>query len=313
VSTERIPPECGAAGADGADDGMDDGLLRAAAAATEALLCVFDGSGRILLANPALQRFTGRPAAELLGRVFTDVYVVPEHVALALDAVARAIETGRAHPQEGDWLTGSGMRRRVSMRNTVLHDDDGRPFAVACFGVDVTADRQREARLSRRAETDPLTGVANRGVLFDLLRARQADGLTCGLLFCDLDGFKAVNDEHGHAVGDRVLTEAADRLAALAGRGHLVARFGGDEFVVVWPGATEADLAGLAQRVAARFAVPFAGPAGLLYLGVSIGTAVGRPGETADDLVARADRAMYGAKTHRRRLVVRDEPAGPLR
>ncbi|MGY1741480.1 MULTISPECIES: GGDEF domain-containing protein [unclassified Blastococcus] len=305
-----MPTEDGAAPPGG--DGMDPGLLRAAAAATEALLCVVDGEGRILLANPALQRFTGLAPRELLGRVFTDVYVAPEHVELARDAVARALATGVAYPQEGDWLTGAGLRRRVAMRNTVLVDDDGRPYAVVCLGVDVTADRQREARLSRRADTDPLTGVANRGVLFDVLRAHQAGG-GCGLLFCDLDGFKAVNDEHGHAVGDRVLTEAADRLAVLAGVSRLVARFGGDEFVVVEPGATDAALAELAQQVVARMAAPFAGPAGPLHLGVSIGTAVGRPGETADELVARADRAMYGAKTHRRRRSVRDEPPGPLR
>jgi diguanylate cyclase (GGDEF)-like protein/PAS domain S-box-containing protein len=314
VSSERIPAKCGPSGADGDPDGMDDGLLRAAAEATEALLCVLDADGRILLANPALQDFTGRSAADLLGRVFTDVYVVPEHVELAQDAVARAIATGRAYPQEGDWLTGAGARRRVAMRNAVIRDDDGRPFAVATVGVDVTADRQREARLSRRADTDPLTGVANRSVLFDVLRACETEGdVGCGLLFCDLDGFKTVNDEHGHAVGDRVLTQAADRLASLAGPQRLVARFGGDEFVVVCPGAAEADLAELAERVAARFAQPFGGPAGLLHLGVSIGTAVGRPGESADDLVARADRAMYGAKTHRRRRSVRDDPAAAPR
>ena len=286
---------------------MDDRLLRAAVEATEAMICVLDADGRILLANPALQRFAGRPASDLLGRVFTDVYVVPEHAELAHDAVSRAIATGRAYPQEGDWLTGTGRRRRVAMRNTVLHDDEGRPYAVATIGVDVTADRQREARLSRRADTDPLTGVANRGVLFEVLRLHQAGG-GCGLLFCDLDGFKSVNDDHGHAVGDRVLTEAADRLAVAAGPGRLVARFGGDEFVVVEPDASIEGLAAFAEDVAARLAVPFAGPVGPLHLGVSIGTALGRPGESVDELVARADRAMYGAKTHRRRRTPREEP-----
>jgi cyclic di-GMP phosphodiesterase Gmr len=292
---------------------MDTRLLHAAAGATEAMLCVVDGEGRILLANPALQRFTGRPPGQLLGKRFYDVYVVPEHVELAQDAVERALATGLAHPQEGDWLTGAGARRRVAMRNTVLADEAGRPYAVVCVGVDVTADRQREARLSQRAYTDPLTGVANRGVLFEVLRAHQEGGAGCGMLFCDMDGFKAVNDEHGHAAGDRVLVEAAARLTALVGPAQLIARFGGDEFVVVWPGATEADLAALARRVVSHMAVPFAGPVGPLHLGVSIGTAVGRPGESADELVARADRAMYGVKTHRRRLTPRDLPGEPLR
>ncbi len=309
MSSERIPSQRGPAQV----DAMDTGLLRAVAAATEALLCVVDADGRILLANPALQRFTGRTPGELLGRRFTDVYVVPEHVALAEDAVARAMATGRAHPQEGDWLTGSGERRRISMRNTVLTDDGGRPYAVACVGVDVTDEHQRDAGLHHRAETDLLTGMANRGVLFDVLRIHQDGGAGCGVLFCDLDDFKAVNDDHGHSVGDRVLAEAAARLAAAVRPEQLVARFGGDEFVVVCPGAAEEDLVRLVQRVAARMDAPFAGPAGALRIGVSIGTAVGRPGETPDELVARADRAMYGAKTQRRRRSARDEPPAPLR
>ena len=292
---------------------MDSGLLRAMAEATEALLVVVDRDGRILLANPALERFTGRTARELLGHRFTDVYVVPEHVALARDAVARAIATGQAHPQEGDWLTGTGERRRISMRNTVLTDAAGRPQAIACVAVDVSDDPQRHARLLHRAETDLLTGIANRAVLFEVLRAHQEGGAGCGLLFCDLDDFKDVNDVHGHPVGDVVLAEVAERLVAAVRPEHLVARFGGDEFVVLCPAASAADLEALAGEVADRVTSPFVTPAGVLRLGVSIGAAVGRDGETADELIARADRAMYGVKTHRRRRSMREEPPGSMR
>jgi diguanylate cyclase (GGDEF)-like protein/PAS domain S-box-containing protein len=289
---------------------LADQLLRDLVDASDTLLCIVDGGGRILFSNPALQRFTGRAGEELTGLRFWDVFVVPEHVALSQDAVARAMATGTAHPQEGDWLTGAGERRRVAMRNTVLRDGDGRPYAIGCLDLDVTDDRRREEQLHLRAQTDLLTGVANRGALFDALRARLDGGLGCALLFCDLDGFKVVNDEHGHAVGDAVLAETARRMAELAGPNDLVARFGGDEFVILRPAREQGDLQPFADRVVDAVRVPFAGPEGPLTVGVSVGVAVGRPGDTADDLITRADRAMYGAKSHPHRRVARPRRTG---
>jgi diguanylate cyclase (GGDEF)-like protein/PAS domain S-box-containing protein len=284
---------------------MDDDLLRAFVDATDALVCIIDGTGRIMLANRALERFTGRTADDLHGQWFWDVFVAPEHVVLAQDAVERAMASGTAHPQEADWLNADGERRRVAMRNTVLLDDDGLPYAIACVGIDVTADRHREELLHQRAQTDLLTGIANRGALFDALHRRLEEGPGCALLFCDLDQFKAVNDEHGHAVGDRILAEAAARLVGVAGPGELVARFGGDEFVILCPTPDEAALDELVVRVVTEMRRPFPGPEGPLTLGVSVGVAVGQVGESGDELIGRADRAMYGAKTHQRRRLPR--------
>jgi diguanylate cyclase (GGDEF)-like protein/PAS domain S-box-containing protein len=288
-------------------------LSEALVAATTALICVVDGDGRILLASPSLQRFTGRSADELRGQHFWEVYVVPEHVALAQDALARSMETGRAYPQEGDWLGAGGLRRRVAMQNDVLVDDVGVPHAVVCIGFDVTAEREREAQLHQRARTDLLTGVANRSALFEVLSGHLAPGTGrgCGVLFCDLDQFKLVNDEHGHSAGDQLLIEVAARLQALAGGTDTVARFGGDEFVLVSPADDPGRLADLADVVLQQVSRPFTGPAGELSVGVSVGVAIGRPGEAPDELIARADRAMYGAKSgHTRR---RPRPLFPER
>jgi cyclic di-GMP phosphodiesterase Gmr len=289
---------------------LPDQLLRDFVDASDALLCIVDGQGRILLTNPALQRFTGRSAEEMSGVPFWEVYVVPEHVLLSQDAVERAMATGIAHPQEGDWLTGAGERRRVATRNTVLRDRQGRPYAVGCVGLDVTDDRRREAQLHLRAQTDLLTGVANRGALFDALRSRLAEGSGCALLFCDLDSFKVVNDRHGHAAGDALLAEVARRMAGLAGPTDLVARFGGDEFVILCSGRSEAELTALAARIGDAVRTPVPGPEGPLSVGVSVGIAIGRVGEDADELIGRADRAMYGVKSHPHRRGGRDRRAG---
>ncbi|MEU2349692.1 GGDEF domain-containing protein [Modestobacter sp. NPDC049651] len=286
----------------------DPALAAALVATTRVLVCVVGGDARIRLVNPAMERFTGRPADELVGALFTDVYVVPEHRALALDAVARSMATGTAHRQEGDWLAAGGVRRRVTMVNDVLVDDEGRPDAVVCLGLDVTDERAREAQLHHRAHTDLLTGVANRSTLFDELR-RHLDGATgtgCGVLFCDLDRFKEVNDRFGHAVGDRVLVGAAERLRRAAGPEDLVARLGGDEFVVLCPRADPARLAELAERVTTEFGEPFRCAGTDLPLTASLGATVGRPGDDADAVLASADQAMYGVKSRHRRRAPRD-------
>ncbi|GAA2719143.1 GGDEF domain-containing protein [Cellulomonas aerilata] len=277
-------------------------LLWAVVQATDTLVVVVGTDGRALLVSPSMTRTTGWTEADLLARPHWEVFVAPEDRENARDAHDRAIGLGYAFPQEGDWLDREGGRRRVSMISTVVRDATGRPFAVAFVARDVTEQRRAEAALRRRADTDPLTGLDNRARLFEALGAVLADPAAggCGLLFCDLDGFKQVNDAHGHHVGDDLLVEVATRLRRIAGPGDAVARLGGDEFVVLSPGADPASLAVLAERVERELSRPVALPTGVVRVGVSVGTAVGAPGSDADALVRSADRGMYRVKTARR-------------
>jgi diguanylate cyclase (GGDEF)-like protein len=154
--------------------------------------------------------------------------------------------------------------------------------------------------LAVQARRDHLTGLLNRLGLAELLPEVAASGGMLGVLCLDVDGFKRINDELGHAAGDSVLVEIAGRLAGSAEGGAIAARLGGDEFAVLVPGAG----ADVVQDLAEELRAALTGTAGVLALPwtVSIGTAMGRPHDVQDveRLLASADLAMYDDKQRRR-------------
>jgi diguanylate cyclase (GGDEF)-like protein/PAS domain S-box-containing protein len=150
-------------------------------------------------------------------------------------------------------------------------------------------------RLDRAARFDELTGLPNRMSFFTALNASPHGAI----LYCDLDRFKPVNDEHGHAAGDEVLRQVARRLRDTVRAGDTVARIGGDEFAIICPASTAADAALLAARLRAAVEPPIAIGTNHVQVGISIGIA-----HTTDRLdaasVAAADRDLYAAKAARR-------------
>jgi diguanylate cyclase (GGDEF)-like protein len=149
-----------------------------------------------------------------------------------------------------------------------------------------------------QATRDQLTGLLNRRGL--VVTAEQIPG-HLGVLFCDLDGFKGVNDTLGHAAGDDLLEKVARRLEAAVREGSVLGRMGGDEFVVVVPGASDEDLAGLGRRIEIDLGKPFLLEAGMARIGVSIGAAHAAPGERdLDSLLGQADSLMYEVKRNRK-------------
>jgi diguanylate cyclase (GGDEF)-like protein/PAS domain S-box-containing protein len=171
----------------------------------------------------------------------------------------------------------------------------GRTVRFVQLALVRTAEHQR---LRHLAGHDALTGVANRRQFRD----RLADALAIGerdlaVAFCDLDGFKAVNDTHGHHRGDGVLVEVAERLRASLRAGDELARMGGDEFTVLLRNVAEpAGADHVVERLVSALRDPFAVGDGEVQLGISVGIALAGPDATADSLLARADEALYTVK-----------------
>jgi diguanylate cyclase (GGDEF)-like protein len=184
-------------------------------------------------------------------------------------------------------------------------------WVATCLDVTAEIEAQNDLRIAQGhlwhlANHDALTGLPNRPAILERVESALArnrrDDHGVALLFCDLDGFKPVNDRHGHEAGDLVLCAVAGRLLEAVRETDAVGRLGGDEFVVVCeeyrdPAVIEA----VAQRVADAVAKPLT--VGMvaeeLELGITVGIAFARPGETSDALLARADGAMYRAKPPR--------------
>jgi diguanylate cyclase (GGDEF)-like protein len=164
------------------------------------------------------------------------------------------------------------------------------------------------AALAHDATHDRLTGLPNRAAMHEHLeRSRQACvryGTTLGLVFIDLDGFKPVNDRHGHAAGDELLVAVGQRLRRITRSGDFVGRIGGDEFVAVAGNLVDATVvAELAERIRAVLAEPFELSVGTIRIGASVGTAwAAGPGLQPDVLLRAADADMYRQKPAARRV-----------
>ena len=152
--------------------------------------------------------------------------------------------------------------------------------------------------LETLATHDALTGLPNRASLHRSLEAELAapTDLPTAILFCDLDGFKSVNDHRGHEAGDQMLTVVADRMSACVRAGDLVSRLGGDEFVVLLPRTSQDEALATAERILVAICSPGSVVSGFANVGISIGVAISDASSTADELLNRADTAMYDAK-----------------
>ena len=167
---------------------------------------------------------------------------------------------------------------------------------------ELAALKEREAQAQRLADRDALTGLYNRRRMVEVLEAAISEAVLqrqyVGLLFIDLNGFKGINDEYGHAAGDKILTTVATRIAARVRTGDLVCRYGGDEFVVVLPSVPDAAaVTRVADTIRERVALPYWIHGNEQHLTAAIGESMyPHDGDSAEVLLHRADQAMYRLK-----------------
>ncbi|MBC2777107.1 putative bifunctional diguanylate cyclase/phosphodiesterase [Parasphingopyxis marina] len=249
--------------------------------------------------SPRMGELLGCATYQLLGRPFVAAF--GGRVGLG-DVLGKQQKFGKFEIQVGH----DKEERWVSLSGSPIFTDHGEFMGYRGVGLDITDSKSSHARLQHLANLDVLTSLPNRSRVRTLLETALVDAkarnVPCAVLFLDLDGFKPVNDTFGHPKGDAVLKTVARRLHDLVGQRGTVGRIGGDEFAVVLDDAqSRVAVESLAEKLIATISEPYMIDNIQIRIGLSIGCAYGPvDGDTVDDLVRKADLALYHAKSQGR-------------
>ena len=265
--------------------------------ANEAIFVAQDG--KLVFLNPMSVNLIGYSGEEVMSRSFIE-FIHPDDRGMVIDRHIRRMK-GEEIPHLYSFriIHRDGNVKWVEL-NTVSISWEGKP-ATLNFMSDITDRKQTEEAIRQMAYHDTLTGLPNRKLFFDRLGIALAQArrnqMGVAIAMLDLDNFKDVNDHLGHDVGDLVLKEAAERLLDTMRRGDTVARFGGDEFILILPELKGADAVQVAEKLVDAFRKPFLIDDHELISTTSVGIAI-YPGDgmDADALIKNADIAMYQAK-----------------
>lgn len=260
-----------------------------------------DMTGRIIEVNAAFAEMLGYEPAEMCGMEVTDLAHPEDESGMwelygaLMSGECDSVRLEKAYPHR------DGHAVWTNLNVSLIRDERGAPQYTLVLVEDISEQRALQESLRYRAHHDQLTGLANRSRFFDALaEAFAAPASGVGLCYVDLDHFKTINDTHGHAVGDELLVAAAARLRECLTRpGQLVARMGGDEFVILVPDpAHPGEVAALAETVLAALAEPFEINGQRLRLGASVGVVEERSDRAdVDEFLQAADTSMYWAKS----------------
>ncbi|MGW4224439.1 putative bifunctional diguanylate cyclase/phosphodiesterase [Streptomyces bauhiniae] len=263
---------------------------------------IADLDGNVLQVNGALQRMFGVSESTMRGRRVRD-WTHPEDAPQTWRLYEELVRGERDHYHvEKAFNRTDGTALWTNLTVSLLRDADGTPQYQMAMLEDTTERRLLHLRLRYEATHDALTGLPNRTLFFERLEKALAagEGQRFGLCYLDLDGFKAINDSLGHAAGDRLLVEVADRLqSCTTAPGEMVARLGGDEFVALTTGRdTERTVEELAERISNALLTPVGIDGRDLLVRGSLGIVEGPVGErTAAEVLRSADITMYRAKS----------------
>lgn len=263
-------------------------------------ICITDRDGSIIAVNPAFTTITGYGEEEVLGKnpsVLKSDRHKPEFY----------VEMWKKIVEQGHWAGEIWNRRKSGevypelLSISAITDSEGEVRHYVSVFHDMTDIKRKEEQLYMQAYHDALTGLPNRELLLDRLvmamRHARREGTGVGLLFIDLDNFKNINDSLGHSVGDILLQQAGDRARHFGNPDDTVARYGGDEFVLLVNDVNERDLVRLAQTLLEEFQKPFHMNGHEVFVTTSVGMSLfPEDAEDPETLVRNAEMAMYQAK-----------------
>ena len=288
------------------------GTFRALAECSSDGLVLMREDSTAIWMNNAYCEIMGRPKSEMVGRSALEFALPPEDAVDPEDIAAfRFDPTEERFTKLTQWtnMRGDGTRFTHEFSHAVVQDGDKTLYMLAGRDISERVARETEliaaqGRLEKLANEDALTGLVNRGRLWEELEALMAGGDPFAVLQIDMNDFKAINDTYGHAAGDQILIHFADILRDMAKDDWTLARAGGDEFTLLVPGITKLEAALQLARTLRREAKrPLPWQSSEIQASISVGTVLA-PGnaDRPDEVLNRGDVALYSAKRQRERI-----------
>jgi|GEM_PF-5953506 len=271
--------------------------------AKEAII-ITDANGSIININQAFNDITGFNSNDAIGLHFS-IYLAAENPKNTISAITAAVATNGYWNGELNITSKVASELFAMVAISTVRDNRNEIQSYVILMSDITRQKEHQRELEHIAHYDSLTQLPNRYLLNSRLRNAMSNASKCGdglaVLYLDLDGFKAVNDRHGHSVGDKLLVNIAKRLLETLDPRDTVARLGGDEFVMVIPNIGDREkIEGYYNQILSAIAQPIHSNVGVIELSASLGITYYPQSESVDPdhLIRQADIAMYQAKVH---------------
>ena len=275
------------------------------------LFAYIDLEQRYQYVSQSYAEFYNFNVEDLIGKKPNQVFDKSTYEDVVMPQLSKCIENKTAIHYES-WIIAQSFQQPHYLYISYLPHVDTKSdeiVGIIVIAKDVTEFKRAEGLLAKTANTDALTNIPNRLFLVNKLEeltkqnSRESDRF--GLLFCDLDGFKEVNDQHGHAIGDKVLNQAARRLSKNTRKEDVLARYGGDEFVIlVSPLSNDEVINTIKEKIERSFSQPFEISGHSLKVGISIGVSI-FPDEARniEEMLHKADQRMYFNKNKKDEII----------
>jgi cyclic di-GMP phosphodiesterase Gmr len=263
------------------------------------VIVILDRQGNIQRFNRLSEEYTGLKEQEVIGQNVFKLFMSRSEAAASRRNISGFFRNGNSYEVER-WIKTRKGQRLFLFRNKFVHSGSGKnEIYLICSGTDITEERRAQERLRVLANTDTITGLPNRNAIHDLISSaiENRGAGQVGVVYLDLDNFKKVNDAYGHMFGDQLLQAVSLAILSCLEEGQVLARLGGDEYIVLASDTSQATLEAMSSRILTRLKTPFRIGLIEVYTGCSLGISLApQHGDDRESLIRNADTAMYTAK-----------------